>query len=159
MQLFLKNVLIFGCCGSSLLRGLSSSCGERRLLSGCGARASHCSASLVAEHGLWGARASVVEARRLGSCGSRAEFRGMWVSFPPRSETEPMSPALEGGFFTPEPPGKAWPCGFHFRFSVNSRKEGMASHCSTLAWRLPTDRGAWWGTVRRVAKSRRQLGD
>ena len=114
---------------------------------------------LVAEHGLWGARASVVEARRLGSCGSRAEFRGMWVSFPPRSETEPMSPALEGGFFTPEPPGKAWPCGFHFRFSVNSRKEGMASHCSTQAWRLTTDRGAWWGTVRRVAKSRRQLGD
>ena len=55
-----------------------------------------------------------------------------------------MSPALEGGFFTPEPPGKAWPCGFHLRFSIiNSCEEGMAPHCSILAWRLPTGRGAW----------------
>ena len=23
-------------------------------------------------------------------------------------------------------------------------KEGMATHSSTLAWRIPTDRGAWW---------------
>ena len=33
-----------------------------------------------------GARASVVEARRLGSCGSWAEFRGTWD---PRSGVEP----------------------------------------------------------------------
>ena len=87
-----------------------------------------------------GTRASVVEAGRLGSCGSWAEFRGTWD---PRSGVEPMSPALEGGFFTPEPPGKAWPCGFHLCFSINSCEEGMAPHCSILAWRLPTGRGAW----------------
>ena len=31
--------------------------------------------------------------------------------------------------------------------------EGMATHSSILAWRSPTDRGAWRATVHRVAKS------
>ena len=26
-------------------------------------------------------------------------------------------------------------------------EEGMATHSSILAWRIPTDRGAWWATV------------
>ena len=25
--------------------------------------------------------------------------------------------------------------------------EGMATHSSILAWRIPMDRGAWWATV------------
>ena len=29
----------------------------------------------------------------------------------------------------------------------------MASHSSTLAWRIPVDRGAWWATVHGVTKS------
>ena len=36
-------LFMFGCAGSSLLCRLFSGCGERRLLCGCGARASHCS--------------------------------------------------------------------------------------------------------------------
>ena len=32
-------------------------------------------------------------------------------------------------------------------------------HSSILAWRIPTDRGAWWATARGVAKSRTQLSD
>ena len=32
-------------------------------------------------------------------------------------------------------------------------EEGMAAHSSILAWRIPTDRGAWQGTVHGVAKS------
>ena len=32
-------------------------------------------------------------------------------------------------------------------------EEGMATHSSILAWRIPMDRGAWWATVRVVAKS------
>ena len=32
-------------------------------------------------------------------------------------------------------------------------EEGMATHSSILAWRIPADRGAWWATVHRVAKS------
>ena len=39
----------------------------------------------------------------------------------------------------------------------DSLEEGMATHSSTLAWRIPTDRGAWWATVHRVAKSWTQL--
>ena len=27
-------------------------------------------------------------------------------------------------------------------------KEGMATHFSILAWRIPVDRGSWWATVR-----------
>ena len=38
-------------------------------------------------------------------------------------------------------------------------EEGMATHSSTLAWRIPMDRGAWWATVHGVAKSRTQLSD
>ena len=26
-------------------------------------------------------------------------------------------------------------------------EEGMAIHCSILAWKIPMDRGAWWVTV------------
>ena len=32
----------------------------------------------------------------------------------------------------------------------------MATHCITLAWRIP-DRGAWWAAVHRVAQSQTQL--
>ena len=32
-------------------------------------------------------------------------------------------------------------------------EEGMATYSSTLAWRVPMDRGAWWATVHGVAKS------
>ena len=31
-------------------------------------------------------------------------------------------------------------------------EEGVATHSSILAWRITTDRGAWWATVRGVAK-------
>ena len=30
-------------------------------------------------------------------------------------------------------------------------EEGMAIHSSTLAWRIPMDREAWWATVHGVA--------
>ena len=36
-------------------------------------------------------------------------------------------------------------------------EEGMATHSSILAWGIPMDRGAWWATVHRVAKSQTQL--
>ena len=38
-------------------------------------------------------------------------------------------------------------------------EEGMATHSSILAWRIPMDRGAWWGTVHGVTKSRTRLSD
>ena len=38
-------------------------------------------------------------------------------------------------------------------------KEGMANHSSILAWRIPTDRGAWQATVHGVAKSWTRLSD
>ena len=38
-------------------------------------------------------------------------------------------------------------------------EEGMATHFSILAWKIPTDRGAWWATVHGVTKSQARLGD
>ena len=34
----------------------------------------------------------------------------------------------------------------------DSLEEGMATHCSIAAWRIPTDRGAWQASVHRVCK-------
>ena len=36
-------------------------------------------------------------------------------------------------------------------------EEGMATHSTILAWRIPMGRGAWRATVHRVAKSQTQL--
>ena len=38
-------------------------------------------------------------------------------------------------------------------------KEEMATHSSTLAWRIPMDRGAWRATVHGVTKSQTRLSD
>ena len=38
-------------------------------------------------------------------------------------------------------------------------EEGMATHSSILAWRIPLDRGAWWATVHGVSKSQTRLSD
>ena len=42
---------------------------------------------------------------------------------------------------------------------VDPLEEGMATHSSILAWRIPMDRGPWWATVHKVTKSRTQLSD
>ena len=36
-------------------------------------------------------------------------------------------------------------------------EQGMATHSSILAWRIPMDRGVWWATVHGVTKSRTWL--
>ena len=38
-------------------------------------------------------------------------------------------------------------------------EEDLATHCTILAWRIPTERGAWWATVRGVVKSQTRLRD
>ena len=38
-------------------------------------------------------------------------------------------------------------------------EEGMATHSSILAWRIPMDRGAWLAAVHGVAKSQTRLND
>ena len=32
-------------------------------------------------------------------------------------------------------------------------EEGMATHSSILAWRIPMDRGGWWSTIHRMQRS------
>ena len=38
-------------------------------------------------------------------------------------------------------------------------EEGMVTHSSILAWRIPSDRGAWMATDHGVAKSQTRLSD
>ena len=38
-------------------------------------------------------------------------------------------------------------------------EEGMATHSSILAWKIPMGRGAWRATVRGVTKSQTRLSD
>ena len=38
-------------------------------------------------------------------------------------------------------------------------EEGMATHSSILAWRIPMDRGSWWAAVHGVTKSQTPLRD
>ena len=38
-------------------------------------------------------------------------------------------------------------------------EEGMATHSSILAWRIPMDRGAWRATVHEATKSMTGLSD
>ena len=74
-----------------------SSCGEWRPLF-VAMRSSHCGGFSC------GVQASVVAAQRLSVCGTWTQFLcSMW--HPPRPGTEPMSPALAGGFLTTGSPG------------------------------------------------------
>ena len=38
-------------------------------------------------------------------------------------------------------------------------EEGMATHSSMLAWRIPMDKGAWQATVHGITKSQTRLSD
>ena len=38
-------------------------------------------------------------------------------------------------------------------------EEGMETHSSILAWRIPWTRETWWATVHKVTKSQIQLSD
>ena len=86
----------------------------------CCARASHCGGFSCCRAQALGARAPVVVARglsscgwwalerRLSSCGAWAQLlRSMWDL--PGPGLEPVSPALAGGFLTTAPPGKPDP--------------------------------------------------
>ena len=36
-------------------------------------------------------------------------------------------------------------------------EEGVITHCGTLAWRIPMDRGVWWAAAYGVTKSQTRL--
>ena len=108
----------FGCAGSSLLSTLFSSCSEWGLLTSCGTQASHCDGFSSCGAQAVGTQVSAAAGRGLSGCGSLAlEHRlnscGAWAWLlcslwdPPGPGLEPVPPALAGGFFTTEPPGKS----------------------------------------------------
>ena len=80
-----------------------------------------------------------------------------------------MFPALAGGFFTTNniyvyllaismgfhcgSVGKESACNVGDLGWEDSLEEGMATHSSILAWRIPMDGGAWQATVHSVTES------
>ena len=128
IYLFIIN--FFGCVGSSLLRtgflqlrraGITLRCGERAShccgFSCCRARALGTWASVVAAQGRssCGSRAAVC---RLSSCGTQAQLLcSMWDL--PGPGTEPVCPALAGGFLTTAPPGMS----LHTEILLSRKKE------------------------------------
>ena len=118
-HLFFKNFyfIFFDCVGSSLLRAGFLQLWRARATLRCRVRASHCGGFSCCRAQALGAWASVVVARGLSSCGSRAlECRlsscgaraqllhGTWDL--PGPGLKPVSPALAGGFLTTAPQGK-----------------------------------------------------
>ena len=102
---------IFGCVGSSSLHVGFLQLRRAGATLRCSVWASHCGGFSCC--GAWGlgAQASVVVARGLSSCGTRAQLLcSMWDL--PRPGLKPVSPALAGRFLTTAPPGK-----FHQQWS------------------------------------------
>ena len=109
---------MFSCIGSSLLHTGFLQLRRAGTTLHRNAQSSHCGGFSCGGARALGARASVVVARGLSSCGSRALERsfsscgaraqllhGMWDL--PRPGIELVSPALAGRFLTTVPPGKS----------------------------------------------------
>ena len=114
-----------------------SSCGERGLLFVVVRRLLVVVASFVAEHGLqvhglqqlWPA-GSVVVARGLQSTGSVVVVHELSCSMAceifPDQGSEPVSPALAGGFLTTVPPGKSSVLGLRYLLDIQvERSNGL----------------------------------
>ena len=50
-------------------------------------------------------------------------------------------------------PSAMWETWVRFLGWEDPLEEGMATYSGILAWRIPMERGVWWATVYRVAKS------
>ena len=107
---FYNFVYFFGWAGSLLLHRLFSGCSKWRLLCSCGAEASHCDGfsccrAWAPGHEGFSSFGSWALEHTLNSWGPQAYLLcGMWDL--PRSEIEPMSPALADWFFNNETPEK-----------------------------------------------------
>ena len=126
-NLFILFIFIFGYIGSSLLCVGFLQLWRAGVTLCCAAWASHCGGFSCFGARALSARASVVVACRLSSCGSRALehrlsscgtraqlLRGMWDL--PGPGLKPVSPALAGGFLTTAPSGKSLKCIFDLRY-------------------------------------------
>ena len=123
------------------------------------------SASWVPEHG--SSRWDLPVLPSLGMLNS--QFALIWLQCYSNIPAEPLIPPFMLGWrhwvsqvtlAVKNPPANAgdirecrvWSLGWG-----NLLEEGMTTHSSILAWRIPMDRGAWQAIVYRVAKSRTRL--
>ena len=110
--------------GASLHYGACAS--HCDVFSSCGAQAVGTQVSAAAGRGLSGCGSLALE-HRLNSCGAWAWLLcSLWD--PPGPGIEPVPPALAGGFFTTEPPGKPPRQGF-LRKEAPLAQKGVAFGC------------------------------
>ena len=64
-----------------------------------------------------------------------------------------------GSFMDLDKSQEFYVCFFKCKMKVMILEEGMAIHCSILAWRIPMVRGAWRVPVHGVTKSQTRLRD
>ena len=121
-----------GCSGSSSLRSGFPSPGEGGRLSSWGSKASHCGGvsgcgTRALELAGFRSCGSWALEHRLSSCSTQAQLlRGIWDL--PGPGIKPLSPALAGGFFTTELPGKPTRQGF-LRKEAPLAQKGAAFGC------------------------------
>ena len=121
--MYLFTYFIFGCSGSLLPSECFSSCGERGFHCSCRAQPFHCGSfsccrALAPGRVDFSSGGSPALEHSLNSCGVWAWLlRGMWDLL--RLGIEPVSPALAGGFFPTEPPGKPSPIQFLDSKTIN----------------------------------------
>ena len=124
LYVHLKKLFMFGCARSSLLRRLFTSCGEQWLLSSWCVWTSHCGGFSYCR--AW------ARGHRLGSCDAQELSCSMAFGVLPWWGMEPVSPALAGGFFTTELPGKPYMWSFKYHSSHFQVYSWMESSAFTL---------------------------
>ena len=100
-------------------------------------------------------------AGKKSTCNCRNPWFDSWVrKFPWRRDRLPTPVFLgfPGGSMVKNPPAM-WETWVWSLAWEDPLEEGMATHSSILAWRIPVDRGAWQVTVHGVTKSQTPLSD
>ena len=143
--------LCIGCPGSFCYGWAFSSGWEQGLLSSCGVQASHWWLLLLQRTGS--------KRKGLSNWGTQDKLlRSLWN--PPRSGSQPVSPALTGRFLSPATPGKSLnlqSCRNYFssvQFSISVMSDSLQPHGlqhARLPWPSPTPRiysnscpSRWW---------------
>ena len=87
------------------------------------------------------------------------EAGGVRAFSPKVVEPQRHDPQFSGGASGKESacPSRSQETWFRSLGQEDPLEEGMATHSSVLAWRIPMDRGAWKATARQVARSQTRL--
>ena len=139
LSLYLLLICFWLCWVFAAVRVFLYSYGEWGLPCICGVQASHCDGFSCCKARAVGASASAVVAPRIYSTGSTVVTHGPWDL--PGPGLKLMSPALAGGFFTTEPPGKLQSLSLYW---LVTHTQSFLICCSTLPTTNPIPPETLW---------------